>query len=211
MDFLALLDELDRLIAGAGRMPLTGLALLREQEVVSLLARLRAAIPPAAREQHDAREERRLILRRAWADAAAAVADAQAEVDRIVHDPHLLRDARERADRVRREARETAEKVRTAADAFASSRLESFEHHLRDLETVLEREIAAMREGVGALGERIAVARSRGELPLRPEHELLEPPSSDIQHEFHLDRRLTRPNPAPGGGPNSPSPESPLS
>jgi hypothetical protein len=210
MDFFARLDELERLLGDAPRMPLTGLALVKEQVLVGLLADLRAAVPPEARAAHDAREERRLILRRAGSDADALLADARAEVDRIVHDPHLLRDARARGERVLREARATAEKVRTAADAFAASRMEGFEQHLAGLGTVLQREIVAMREGMAVLEERVAAARTRGELPLRPEEELMPTPTG-IQHEYHLDPWLTRPHPEPGGGPNSPARDSPLS
>jgi vacuolar-type H+-ATPase subunit H len=208
MDFLALVDELDRLIASSPRMPLTRLALVKEQDVVALLAQLRAALPEEAREAQRLRDERERIVADARADADMIIARANEEVERIIHDPHLLRDARARADEVLREAETKAEMVRDGADAFLAATLETFERHLTDLQTVMERDIINLRHGSQTLRERVAADLTGGELPLAPEGKIA--PSTGVRVEYHEPPELSAPNPEPDAGPNTPAPDSPL-
>lgn len=208
MDYLDLVDELDRLIDSSPRMPLTTLALVKEQDVVALLARLRASVPAEAAELHRVREERERILSRATADADEMLLRAQEEVERLVHDPHLQRDARERAEEVLRAAEEKVESIHAGADAFVATTLETFFRHLSDLETIMARDLTAIRQGEQVLSTRVAAELERGELPLQPEGTIV--PEMDARHEYRVPAQETAPNPEPDTGPNSPIPDSPL-
>ena len=208
MGFLELVDELDQLIGSSPRMPVTNQPLVKEQDLVALLARLRASIPPEAQQAQQSREQREHVLARARADADELLLRAQEEVYRLVNDPHLVRDARARAEEELRDAEAKAALIRANAESFVSARLESFEQMLTDLETVLSRDIAAVRSGVQALAERVAGGLKGGELPIRPEAPLL--PATGIREEYHMPPGESMPNPEPGGGPNSPFPNSPL-
>jgi hypothetical protein len=206
-EFLRLIDALDTLITQSPRMPLTQLALVNEQELVGLLAQLRASIPDEATRAAQRRAERAGILARAQADAEETLARAQDEVERIVHDPHLQRDARQRAQEVLSAAELKAQQIRSAADAYFVAELETFERHLSDLETVLARDLLAMRQGVESLRER-TTPPTAGAMPLEPERPLMAP--DNVKHEYHTPPDAAAPMPEPRSGPNTPDPDSPL-
>lgn len=208
MQMFELADQLDRTISASPRMPLTNLALLREQELVALLARLRAAVPAEALTAHRHREECERIVARGQADAESILASAQAEVERIVRHPHLLRDARERAAEVLRAAEVRAEMVRSNADTFVSTTLESLHRQLTDLEVQLARSGTSIQGGIAALNERVIPAARRGEVPLAAGKPALVP--GDVRVAFHIDRAGSAPTPEPSGPASSPAPDSPL-
>jgi hypothetical protein len=196
MDFLQLIGELDRLIDASPRMPLTDLALVREQEILALLGRLHAAVPPEVQRLHQLAEERTRLLTRAQADADWVVLQAQQEVDGLVHHPHLLRDARARAAEVLAEAERKAEMVRAGADAFADSTTATFEHELSDLETLMSRRILAIREGLASLSEHARVDPSQHARPLKPGEELLAP-EPDVRHHYRVPPEESAPDASP--------------
>lgn len=208
MDYLDLVDELDRLVDSAARMPLTGLALVREQDVVALLARLRADVPEDVDALHRLRQERAQILGRAQADADEVVLRAHEEVERLVHDPHLQRDARQRADEVLHDAEERAEMIRAGADAFVAATLDTLDQRLSDLEAILTHSLHALQQGTQVLGTRVATDQERGELPIQPGSTIV--PEHSARQEYHISPEETAPNPQPASGPNSPDHDSPL-
>jgi vacuolar-type H+-ATPase subunit H len=208
MDYLDLVDELDRLIDSGSRMPLTSLALVKEQDVVALLARLRASVPPDARAVHSLRQECEHILARAREDADEVLLRAHEEVERLVHDPHLQRDARERADEVLREAEAKAETIRVGADAFIAATLEAFSQRLTDLATIMDRNLTALHEGAQTLRTRVAADLERDDLPIQLESTIV--PQRSARQEYRMPPEESAPNPEPSSGPNSPAPESPL-
>ena len=185
-------------------------ALVREADVVALLARLRAEITPKALAARRERAERRAIRERAEREAAEIITWAQEEVERLVHDTHLLRDTRGRVDEMVEEARAKAEMVRAGADAFLAARLHGFAEQLGDLRTVMDRDVKAIQDGLVTLRERLAGEGAGERVPLRPEDALL-PPEPSIRHEFRVPAEETAPHPEPRSGPNSPTPNSPLS
>lgn len=214
-----LAGEVDQLLAAGTRMPLTNTVVVREADVVALLARMRADTPPEASAVWRAREQCADIRQRAQRETSAIVTEANEEVARLVHDTHLLRDTRERVDEIVREARTKADMVRAGADAFVAATLHTFSQQLDDLSIVLRRDLTAIEDGLGALRERLAAAardrdlpdeHSGVPLPLTPNQELL-PPDPSIRHEYRLPPDQTAPVPEPRGGPNSPAPNSPLS
>lgn len=209
--------ELDQLLDAGTRMPLTSTVVVREADVVALLARIRAALPPEAVAAWRARDECAAIRERARREADAMIVEANEEVERLVHDTHLLRDSRERVDDILREARAKADMVRAGADAFVAATLHTFYQQLNDLSIVLRRDLTSIDDGLGALRDRLAAAREeeRAEpgaapLPLTPEAEIL-PPDQTIRQEYRVPPDQTAPLPEPRGGPNSPAPNSPFS
>lgn len=213
-DLALMAGEFDQLLAVGTRMPLTNAVLVREAEVVALLARMRASMPPEAIAARRTRDECADIRQHAQREAGALVSQANEEVERLVHDTHLLRDTRERVDEIVREARTKADMVRAGADAFVAATLHTFYQQLSDLGIVLRRDLTAIDDGLGALRERLAAAHEQehpsAALPLTTRDELL-PPDHSIRHEYRVPPEQTAPLPEPRGGPNSPAPNSPLS
>jgi hypothetical protein len=208
VDFNQLIATLDSLISDAPRMPVTDLALVREQELVDVLAQMRANVGPSAEKAYAQRREIEAIRTRAVEWVEEMLLRAQDEVEGLVHDPHLQRDARKRADEVLTESRVKAESIRAAADDFFTSTLSTFNEHLEDLDIVLVRDIEALRESTQALRERTEAARLTHKIPLAPEKPLFVPGS--IQKEYHEPSGQSKATPEPRGGPNAPTPKSPL-
>jgi cell division septum initiation protein DivIVA len=198
---------LEDLIATSPRMPVTDLALVREQDLVELLARMRASLPESAVKAEAWRTELEAIRTRAHDDADEILLRAQDEVERLVHDPHLQHDARQRADEALREAQAKAESIRSSADAFYSATLGTFAEHLQDLDTVLERNIEAIREGIDALRERTAAAHASHNVPLEPERPLSPPGSIQVERPEPTERSAAAPESR--GGLSAPAAESP--
>lgn len=209
MDILELAEQLDQRMSSSPRMPLTNRVLLREQDLVALLARMRAAVPAEAQEAHRHREDCEHIITRGQADADSIIGRAQDEVEQLVHHPRLLKDARERAAEVLHEAEVKAELVRSSADTFVATTLETLYHQLSDLEVQIARSSSAIEGGIAALRERVIPAASRGDVPLQPDKSALAP-SGDVRSEHHMDPTLSAPNPGPTSAASSPAPDSPL-
>jgi hypothetical protein len=209
MDMFELADQLDQRMSSSPRMPLANRVLVREQDLVALLARMRAAVPAEAQEAHRQREEYQRIIMRGQADADSIIGRAQDEVERLVHHPHLLNDARERAAEVLREAEVKAELVRSSADTFVTTTLETLYHQLSDLEVQIARNSLAIQGGITALAERVIPAASRGEVPPGADDSAFLP-SGDVRGEHHMDPKLSAPNPGPTNAASSPAPDSPL-
>jgi hypothetical protein len=206
-EFDQLIVALDDLITASPRVPVTDLALVREQDLVELLARMRVSLPESAVKAEAWRKELEAIRTRAHDDADEILLRAQDEVERLVHDPHLQHDARQRADEVLSEARAEAESIRSSSDAFFSATLGTFAEHLKDLDTVIERNIQAMREGIGALRERTAAAHASRNVTLEPARPLTT--SGPIQMEHHEPTERSAATPEPHGGPAAPASEVP--
>jgi hypothetical protein len=207
-EFSESLARLERLIATSPRLPAGDLAVVREQELVELLAHLRAAVPASAVRACERRAEIAAIRERASQDADELLQRAHDEVEGLVHDPHLQRDARQRADEALRDAHDKAESIRSAADAFYASTLQAYHERLQDLDVLLERDISALRDGANALTERTAAVAASGGLPLKPESALLAPGAPQIEH--HEPPARTEPASGPHSGPNAPTRDFPL-
>lgn len=204
-EFTQLIAALEDLLASSPRMPVTDLALVREQELIQLLARLRASVPASAVTAYERRGAVEAIRANAHADADDVLQRAQDEVERLVHDPHLQRDARQRADEALSEAQVKAESIRASADAYYTSTLATFAEHLSDIGIVMERDIQGLREGIESLRVRTAAARASGTVALEPERPLFTP--GLVQEEYHEPPERGAATPEPREGPNTPASE----
>jgi hypothetical protein len=207
-EFTDLVAALERVVASSPRLPGGERALVRERELVELLARMRATVPASVVTVYAQRGEIEAIRERGRQQADDILQRAHDEVERLVHDPHLQRDARKRAEAVLRDAREREGSVRDSADAFYAATLHGYHERLRDLDILLERDIAALREAAQALTERTAAVGTSVELPHKRESSLFAPGQPQV--EYHEPAPEVQPSPESESGPNTPTPDSPL-
>jgi len=151
------LDELVALVETARAVPLSGSCVLPREQVLALLDEIRAAWPRAldeAREVVAAREEllgqardrRDRATADARAQAAAMVAAAREEAERLVSAAEVRRAAQAEARGIMEAARDRAERLRADADAYAEERLAALAGALGSALRTVERGRLALRE-----------------------------------------------------------------
>jgi cell division septum initiation protein DivIVA len=166
------LDELVALVETARALPLSGSCVLPREQVLALLDEIRAAWPGAldearevlaAREQllGQARDRRDRATAEARAQAAAILAAAKEEAERLVSAAEVRRAAQAEARGIMEAARERSERLRADADAYAEERLAALAGALGSALRTVER-------GRQALKDQAAGARAAAEQPTTP-------------------------------------------
>jgi cell division septum initiation protein DivIVA len=161
MVILALLDNLERLITGSQRIPMTNRVLVSEQDVLQLVEQVRAAVPEEIKQAHRLRQERERLLAQAQAEARRIIAAAHAEAERLTNDEEVLRLATERAFAIKREAEEQAAQLRDGADAYTVEVLRGLEERLDGVQVLLERTQLSIHEGLETLTARARAGRAQ--------------------------------------------------
>lgn len=79
---------------------------------------------------------------------------------------------------------------------------------MRDLATIMDRDLTALHEGAQTLRTRVAADLERGDLPIQLDSTLV--PERTARQEYRMPPDESAPNPEPSTGPNAPAPEAPL-
>ena len=156
MEFSALIDKLDDVLASAKRVPLGSDLRVDQDELSAIVRQLRGSIPEEVKQAHWITERR-----------SEMVAEAQKEVAQI------LEEAREEAARLL-----GCDEVAKAAERRATQLVENAETHHRDLLDGAEQYALHVLDGLEAYLEKIAGAVNRGRARLAGgnEHEAAVPP-----------------------------------
>ena len=78
MDILYLLDQLEEVLGGGSRVPLTSRTLVDEQEVLDILDQIRVSIPEELTQARRVTQERDQVMAAAHAEADSILRDADA-------------------------------------------------------------------------------------------------------------------------------------
>src|SRR5438094_10433798 len=97
VDILYLLVQLEEVLGGGSRLPLTSRTLVDEQEVLDILDQIRVSIPEELTAARQLTRDRDQVLADARAEAERIVRDADAEAANRVADHSLVRSAELRA------------------------------------------------------------------------------------------------------------------
>jgi cell division septum initiation protein DivIVA len=161
VDILYLLDQLEEVLGGGSRLPLTSRTLVDEQEILDILDQIRVSIPDELKAARRLTQDRDQVLADARAEAERILSDAEAQVAERVAEHHVARIAEQRAADVQNRALQQAEDIRREADAYAYQVLQK------------------LREQVGQVAQ--TVDRGMTELEARDVHEdLVERASSRV-------------------------------
>src|SRR5919202_6217340 len=115
LDIPYLLDQLEEVLGGGSRLPLTSRTLVDEQEILDILDQIRVAIPEEIKAARRLTQERDQMLSDAHAEAQRILAGAEAEAADRVAEHVLVRTAEARAAEIEDRARQQAEQVRREA------------------------------------------------------------------------------------------------
>jgi len=154
-DMIELLDEMENLLTGSGRLPFLRRLMVDEEQAMTLLDRLRAAVPEEVRRARQTLRERDTILEQARRQAQRIAEQAQQEAALRLEEEGLLDEAKRASARMLDDARREAEQIRRGADQYArevlieiESRLDQAQGEIRE---TMGRILASVRKGLATL------------------------------------------------------------
>jgi cell division septum initiation protein DivIVA len=153
VDILYLLDQLEEVLGGGSRLPLTSRTLVDEQEILDILDQIRVSIPDELKAARRLTQERDQVVADAHAEADRILRDADAQAIERVGEHSLVRTAEMRAADIEERALRQAADIRREADAYAY------------------RVLQKLRDQVGQVAQ--TVDRGMSELEVRHVHEEL--------------------------------------
>lgn len=126
----ALIDELDRLMRGATRMPIGGKLLIDEAPLRRIVADMRATIPDELRVGQRIAGERDRILAEARAQARRLIEEAQAQLNTSLDEQGIVQAARQRAREIQQDSEKAVADMHAEADRYALGQLNNLEARL---------------------------------------------------------------------------------
>jgi hypothetical protein len=126
----SLVDELERLMQHASRLPVGGKLLMDEASLRRLVDEMRAALPDAQREAQRLASERERQLADARTQARRIIEDAQAQGGIRLDDQAVVVAARQRARDLTAEAEKATGQLRAEADQYIMNQFNMMEARL---------------------------------------------------------------------------------
>jgi len=123
----SLVDELERLMQTASRLPVGGKLLMDEASLRRLVEEMRAVLPNQQRDAQRLAAERERVLADARAQARRILDDAHAQGGIRLDDQAVVVAARQRARDVTLEAEKTAAQLRSEADQYIMNQFNMME------------------------------------------------------------------------------------
>ncbi|MBE3598065.1 MAG: hypothetical protein IMX02_04440 [Limnochordaceae bacterium] len=164
-----LLERLEHLVASAPTLPLGGRTVLRGDEALQLIDRIRRALPQELEQAEELLARRDQVLQEAQAEAERIVLKAEEYATRLVRESEVLRQAREEADRLMEEQRRRAAELEAGANSYADSVLTMVEQALEKTLSEIQRHLLQVQRGREELQRRLQEAA--GASDPRPEQE----------------------------------------
>jgi len=140
MEIFRILDELELLLKGSRKMPLTGgKSLVETSRFLDRLDRIRAILPEELETAKLIMAEKERIVSEACAEADKYVEHSKHHVARLVDDNEITKNAMGVAEEIVARGEELAQQIRRDADEYADGVLSHMEIVLRKgLETVIQ-------------------------------------------------------------------------
>jgi cell division septum initiation protein DivIVA len=139
VDILYLLDQLEEVLGGGSRLPLTSRTLVDEQEILDILDQIRVSIPDELKAARRLTQERDQIVADAHAEADRILRDADAQAVERVAEHSLVRTAEMRAADVEERALRRAADIRREADAYAYRVLQKLRDQIGQVAQTVDR------------------------------------------------------------------------
>jgi cell division septum initiation protein DivIVA len=144
VDILYLLDQLEEVLGGGSRVPLTSRTLVDEQEVLDILDQIRVSIPDELKAARRLTQERDQVISDARAEADRILLDADAQAAERVNEHGLVRAAESRAADIEERALRQAEDIRREADAYAYRVLQKLREQVGQVTQTVDRGLSEL-------------------------------------------------------------------
>jgi vacuolar-type H+-ATPase subunit H len=129
MSVYRVLDKLEAYVREGTWLP-AGYRVLSEERLVELVEKCRASLPEEVGRAKIITKDHERMLRAAQEKAQALVEEANTKQDELLDQHEIVQRAKRTADAVLRDAQERAQKVREGADRYAASVLGEMESRL---------------------------------------------------------------------------------
>jgi hypothetical protein len=139
VDILYLLDQLEEVLGGGSRVPLTSRTLVDEQEILDILDQIRVSIPDEVKAGRRVTQERDQIVADAHAEADRILRDADAQAAERMSEHMLVKTAQSRAADVEERALRQAAEIRREADAYAYRVLQKLREQIGQVAQTVDR------------------------------------------------------------------------
>ena len=140
MDVLVFIDKLDDMVHNAKAVPLTDQVRIDRDEIYDILDQMRATIPDEIKQARWIVKERQEMLAEAKREAERIVKEARERQDRMISEEEITKQAERAADDIIEDARGREREIRLGAEDYA-------DEILNTLEVNLSKFIAAVQRG----------------------------------------------------------------
>jgi len=132
MEIFRILDEMELLLKGSRKMPLSGgKSLVETNRFLDRVDRIRAILPEELETAKILLSERERIVHEACAEASQYVEQSKHEVARMVDDNEITRHAMNVAEEIVAKGEKVAQQIRRDAEEYADGVLGQIEYVLR--------------------------------------------------------------------------------
>ncbi|NLV21356.1 MAG: ATPase [Syntrophomonadaceae bacterium] len=140
MEIFRILDELELLLKGSRKVPLTGgKSMVETSRFLERVDRIRAILPEELETAKLIMAEKERIVSEACAEADKYLEHSKSHIAQLVDDSEITRSAREAAEEIIARSEEIATQIRRDADEYADGVLSHMEIVLRKgLDTVIQ-------------------------------------------------------------------------
>ncbi len=154
-DVLYLLDELEELVGGGKRVPLSNRVMVEEADFLAIVDQLRVALPNEMKQAQRVIKERERIIGEAQDEASRIVQTARDRAEMMVSQNVILAEARQRGEEILRQAEEQAQRTRGEMDVFVLEQVQLVEDAVRRgmavMEDAVERTLDTMENAKDAV------------------------------------------------------------
>lgn len=128
-----LLEELRAIVAEAKGVPLSASVLVPRDQALALIERCLASSPKEVVEAREILSERTHVLERTQAEVDQLLSEAHRQMEAMVAESEIVREAHVGANRIRSQALEQASQLKRQTEDYIDRRLANFEIILSDL------------------------------------------------------------------------------
>lgn len=175
VDVLSVIDELAEIVERARKVPLTGMAMVDQQEVLEILDGLRDALPDELAQARWVLRERDRMISQAKSEAERIVREAALRVEELAQESAIADAARKHAEAIIDQAKQVSREIRLSANEYTDGLLAKAHDSLREGLRVIDAARSELRSQVAAA--RIAERRPAGHARVADEDEPEERPA----------------------------------
>lgn len=139
MDILALIDNMEDLVAEGKKVPLTSSVMVNEQKVYDIIDEIRGSFPDEIKQARWIVKERQEMLDEAEKESARIVDEARASAEERAAETEVVKLADEQAAKILDDVRAKEREIRLGAEDYADEMLANLEVNLGKLLTAVQR------------------------------------------------------------------------
>lgn len=140
MDVLKMIDELEEIVDGGSKIPMTGKVLLDSDTLLEYIDRIRTILPDELRQAKWVSKEKDRMLKEAQDEADRLLEEARIQVKRSASESEVVKQANAQAEGILNQAKSMAKEMKSGATSYADD-------ILKQLEANLEKSLAITKKG----------------------------------------------------------------